>query len=103
VDSLLENMLKINHCTIKEAKLGNAVKFIPDQIHDAQNYYTQQNKYTDGERFQTFLYHNAEGQTRVCFTLMKNMPHGAVYDQSRATWEFLKHFRRVDRASISLI
>jgi predicted esterase len=103
VDSLLENMLKINHCSIREAKLGSTVKFMPDQIHDTQNYYTQENKYTDGERFQTFLYHNADGQTRVCFTRMKNMPHGAVYDQSRAAWAFLKHFRRVDRVSISLI
>ena len=25
---------------------------------------------------------------------MKNMPHGAIPEQSRAAWEFLRHFRR---------
>lgn len=25
---------------------------------------------------------------------MKNMPHGAIREQSRASWEFLRHFRR---------
>jgi poly(3-hydroxybutyrate) depolymerase/DNA-directed RNA polymerase subunit F len=96
LNSLLQNMLKINNCEIREDSSYNLVKFIPDEIRNVQNYYTKENKYTDGERFQTFLYHNTACQTRVCFTLMKNMPHGAVYDESRAAWEFLKHFRRID-------
>jgi hypothetical protein len=25
---------------------------------------------------------------------MKDMPHGAIYDQSRAAWAFLKRFSR---------
>ncbi|MDP3178897.1 MAG: hypothetical protein Q8M76_13405, partial [Spirochaetaceae bacterium] len=54
--------------------------------------------YSDGERFQTFLYKNLEGQPRVSFTLMKNMPHGAVYDESRAAWAFLKRFCRPEHS-----
>lgn len=96
LDSLLENMLKINNCNIREAKFHNPVKFISDETQDAKNYYTKKNKYTEGERFQTFSYHNAAGKARVCFTIMKNMPHGAVYDESRAAWEFLKRFSRPD-------
>ncbi|MCB2358717.1 S9 family peptidase [Clostridium estertheticum] len=94
LDSLLENMLKINNCSIREAGIRSPMKFIPDEVHSGENHYTQENKYTDGERFQTFLYNNSYGQARVCFTLMKNMPHGAVYDESRATWAFMKHFSR---------
>jgi hypothetical protein len=94
LNSLLENMLKINKCQIREYNSHHPVKYLSDEIQNSQNYYTNENKYTDGERFQTFLYHNTAGRSRVCFTLMKNMPHGAVYDESRAAWEFLKRFSR---------
>lgn len=94
VDSLLENMLKINNCKIKEVESRNPLKFIPDDMHDKDNYYTNENGYTEGERFHTYIYNNFEGHARVCFTMMKNMPHGAIYDQSRAAWAFLKRFHR---------
>lgn len=94
LDSLLENMLKANDCTIQEITPRNPMKYMPDEIRNNENFYTHENQYTDGDRFQTFLYKNQENQIRVCFTLMKNMPHGAVYDQSRAAWHFLKRFRR---------
>jgi predicted esterase len=99
VESLLENMLKINNCKIKEDSTHTPVKFIPDEIRDAKNYYTKDNRYSEGERFQTFVYHNTAGRIRVCLTLMKNMPHGAVYDESRAAWEFLKRFSRPEGSS----
>lgn len=98
LDSLLENMLKANKCELSIADLRNPMKFIPDDIRDSKNYYTKENKYTDGDRMTTYCYKNAQGQTRVCFTLLKDMPHGAVYDQSRAAWDFLKQFRRIEGA-----
>lgn len=94
MDSLLENMLKANRCAVKEATVRDPMKFVPDAVHTGENCYTPQNGYTDGERFRTFVYNNLNDRVRVCFTLMKNMPHGAVYDQSRAAWAFLKRFRR---------
>lgn len=36
------------------------------------------------------------GRTMVTVTVMKNMPHGAVCEESRLTWEFLKNFRRIE-------
>jgi poly(3-hydroxybutyrate) depolymerase len=96
VDCLLENMLKINHCETKEDQSDIPVTFTPDEIRDANNYYTKENKYIDGDRFQTFVYNSVAGHNRVSLTLMKNMPHGAVYDQSRAAWEFLKRFKRFE-------
>ncbi|BCN29201.1 hypothetical protein [Anaeromicropila herbilytica] len=98
LNNLLENMLKINNCAIREDTSNNHVRFISDEIRNASNYYTIENGYSEGERFQTFLYHNTEGKNRVCFTKMKNMPHGAVYEESRAAWKFLKRFSRPDGA-----
>lgn len=96
IESLHENMLKINNCKIKEDKSNLPIRFIPDEIKNTSNYYTKETGYKEGERFQTYLYYNSAGQTRVCLTIMKNMPHGAVYDESRAAWGFLKRFRRLD-------
>lgn len=94
LDQLLENMLIANGCDRRPEQSRNPLKFTPDCIRDGANYYTKENKYTDGDRFLTCVYNNQEGQMRVCFTIMKNMPHGAVYDESRAAWEFLKQFMR---------
>lgn len=95
LDSLLENMLKANGCCLREAEGHRPLKYIPDLFHDQDNFYTKENGYEDGGRMQTFLFKNKRGLVRVGFTLMKNMPHGAVYDQSRATWEFLRKFSRI--------
>jgi len=96
LNSLLENMLKVNGCAVRESETLGPIKFIPDRVWNGENYYTGANRYTDGDRFQTFEYDNGDGQVRVCFTIMKNMPHGAVYDESRAAWAFLKRFSRLD-------
>lgn len=45
-------------------------------------------------RFDTTLYKNEEGVPLLGFTVMKNMPHGAIVEQSRAAWDFMKRFRR---------
>jgi len=50
---------------------------------------------TKGDGFFTVSHKNKEGQAMVTLTIMKNMPHGAVHEESRLTWEFLKNFRRV--------
>jgi poly(3-hydroxybutyrate) depolymerase len=94
LNSLLENMLKANGCVIRESEIDSPIKFAPDEAYTGENYYTKTNKYTDGDRFQTLVYKKLDGQARVCFTIMKDMPHGAVYDESRAAWAFLKRFCR---------
>lgn len=49
--------------------------------------------------FSKASYKNGEGKTRVTVTVMRNMPHGAVCEESRWTWEFLRRFRRRDGGS----
>lgn len=47
-----------------------------------------------GERFDITGYRGPDGQVRVAVTMMRDMPHGAIDDESRACWEQLRHFRR---------
>lgn len=69
-------------------------RFLPNEIRTVDNYYTTSQGYLQGDRFKTLVYHGPDGLPRVAFTVMKNMPHGAIPEQSRAAWEFLRHFRR---------
>ena len=48
-----------------------------------------------GDGFPMVSYKNPNGQAMVIVTIMKNMPHGAVYEESRLTWEFLRQFCRI--------
>ena len=41
-------------------------------------------------------YPKADGAVPVAVTVMKEMPHGAIHDQSRAAWRFLRRFRRIE-------
>lgn len=87
---LLDTVLKANGCT------GEAV---PGNIQ-----YTREAGYIQGDRLSTVVYHSAEGIARVAVTTMRDMPHGAIHDESRAVWNFLKQFRRLAGAKeISII
>ncbi len=79
----LDIVLAANHCDRSS-----------EEIWDKDNHYTAANGYSEGERFFTRVFRNAGGSVRVGLTVMKNMPHGAVWDESRAAWEFMKRFRR---------
>lgn len=61
---------------------------------DGSNYFTVENGYREGNRFSTKVYRTEDDTSRVLITTMKNMPHGAIAEESRLTWEFVKHFRR---------
>lgn len=86
MESDLEWMRRANGCTLES-----------EQVWDRNNHYTAAAGYADGERFRTRVYARADGSVRVGMTIMKNMPHGAVVEESRAAWEFLKRFRRISR------
>lgn len=67
-----------------------------DEIWNSQNRYTIEAGFPQGRRLTTWVYHNAQGHPRFCFTSVKDMPHGAIHDEARAAWEFLRHFSRPD-------
>lgn len=95
IDDQLEVMLKANGCTLKQGS-GHS-RFAPDEIRTAAGFYTK-DEYPQAERMTTLLWHNKDGEERVAFTVMKNMPHGQITDQTRAAWNFLKQFRRPENS-----
>lgn len=52
--------------------------------------------HTKNGRFDTKLYATENGVPMVAFTVMENMPHGSIVEQSRAAWDFMKRFCRPD-------
>ena len=57
-------------------------------------HYAPERGFEQGERFRTRVFRNGQGRPRICLTIMRNMPHGAIPDQARAAWNFLGRFRR---------
>lgn len=90
VQEQLEILLKANHCSARrdDKEPGG---FVPDEIRAGRDGYAD---YAQGDRFYTRIYYGPDKEARVGFTVMKNMPHGAIEEESRAAWEFLKRFRR---------
>ena len=90
---LLQPFLQANHCTVI-ADDTSPTGFAPAAVLTQQNAYAKKDGYTDPGRFTTYVYTTDSGDVRVCVSIMKNMPHGAIFDESRAVWSFLKQFRR---------
>lgn len=87
---LLPTYLEANGCTLAP-DTGCPVGYHPEQVHTAENSYAN---LPHGDRFHTYAYYGNHGKPMVCVTVMKDMPHGAIREQSRVAWEFLKHFQR---------
>lgn len=75
--------LNVNHCRADQRL-----------TYDENNYFTIKNGYREGERFFTVAYVNAENDVRVLVTVMKNMPHGSICEETQLIWEFFRNFRR---------
>ncbi len=50
--------------------------------------------YQEGSRMTTTSFADAGGQTYVSLTTVRDLPHGAITDEARAAWEFMRRFRR---------
>lgn len=98
VDEELEAMLAANGCAQRPADGDECTRFAPDEIRTGDNWYTEEKGYRQGDRFTTRVYHAADGSPRVGYTVMRDMPHGAIKEQSRACWRFLRGFSRPDGA-----
>ena len=90
----LEYLLPANGCRAEED--GSLFGYACDAERTAENYYTKERGYREGDRFRTAVYcRMKDREPIVCATVMKNMPHGAIPDQSRACYAFMKRFRRI--------
>lgn len=91
---LFESFIRLNGGTPRKAEVSDQWLWLADEIWNGENKYTPEFGYPQGDRLTTWVYHNAEGQPRFCFTSVKDMPHGAIHDEARATWEFFRRFSR---------
>lgn len=82
-EELLERMLRLNGC-------GET----PDAVYDGGNAYTPQRGYAEGGRQRTEVWLDGAGVPRAAMTVMEDMPHGAIPDESRSAWSFLRRYRR---------
>lgn len=94
--TFVSDLLQANGC-IAERDETAPLGYVCQEIRSA-DYYTTEKGYTSGSRFTTYIFHGLQGDPRVAVTIMQDMPHGAIHDESRATWEFLRQFRRCDHA-----
>ncbi len=85
--------IRINGGEPRESEDG-PVRLRADEIRDAHSCYSREDGYVQPERLTTYVFYGRDGKPRVCFTNVSDMPHGAIYDESRAAWSFLRHFRR---------
>ena len=66
------------------------------QVLDGSNRYTADAGYPEGDRLVSRVYANADGSPRVGLTVARDMPHGAIVDETRAAWAFMSRFRRLE-------
>lgn len=85
-------LLSLNGCILRED--DSRIGYTPDEWRTGDNWYTSENGYKEGDRFRTAVYNGRDGRPVVCCTVMKDMPHGAIKEQSRAAWHFLRQFSR---------
>ncbi len=73
---------------------ANGCKETPDLVYDGEENRIPSRHCMQKSRFAAQVYGDVDGKERVLRVLMKNMPHGAIMDESFYCWEFLRKFRR---------
>ena len=91
---LFRRFISLNGGIPRKAEIPKPWPWKCDEKWDASNRYLPEAGYAQGDRLTTYVYNNLEGQPRFCFTVVKDMPHGTIHDEARATWEFCKRFSR---------
>lgn len=91
---LFQNWITLNGGKPRKAEICKPWPWKYDAKWTGEEVYTKQAGYTQGHRLTTYVYQNLDGQSRFCFTDVKDMPHGAIADEARAAWNFMKRFSR---------
>lgn len=95
-DEMLESYISLNGGKPRPAAEKKPMAWAFDEVWNAENTFTREAGYREGERLIAYVYHNEEGSARVCFMEIKDMPHGAIQDEARAAWRFLRRFSRAN-------
>lgn len=95
---LFETFIKINGGVPRRPDGPAPWPWEPDEIWSGADRYTREAGYAQGERLTTWVYRGGGGRPRFCFTTVRDMPHGAIHDEARAAWDFLRRFSRPERS-----
>lgn len=90
---LFENFIRLNGGT-PSPKEDDPFGWACEKLLDGSNHYTAGQGYAQGHRLTTRVYACREGLPLFCYTQVKDMPHGAIHDEARATWSFFRQFSR---------
>ena len=93
-DAMMETYIRLNGGTPRPAAEKKPMAWAFDEVWNAENTFTREAGYREGERLTAYVYRNEQGRPNVCFMQVKDMPHGAIHDEARATWRFLRKFSR---------
>ena len=93
---IFSTFIRLNGGEPKECGEG-PVKLVPDEVWTSGNRYNSAELYPEGDRLTTYVFHDKDGNIKVCYTNISEMPHGAIKDEARATWQVIRRFRRPGR------
>ena len=99
-DTMLETYIRLNGGTPRPALEKKPLAWAFDEVWDAANRFIRDEGYLQGERLTAYVYHDHRGGPCVCYLEIKDMPHGAIHDEARATWAFLRRFSRRDNGKL---
>ena len=101
ISETIETFLELAGTEPKKAEKPSPMYYQPDEHRDAR-WYRDNFGFREADRFDTWIYNNASGEPRVAITVMKNMPHGTIWEETAAAWDFMKRFRRKKDGTIQM-
>lgn len=101
ISETVETFLNLAGAKPRKAVQPSPMYWQPDE-HRGEAWYRERYGFREADRFDTWVYHNKSGEPRVCVTVMKNMPHGTIREETVAAWDFMKHFRRKSDGTIQM-
>ena len=96
ISETIETFLELAGTEPKKAEKPSPMYYQPDEHRDAR-WYRDNFGFREADRFDTWIYNNASGEPRVAITVMKNMPHGTIWEETAAANHAQQAKRAFDR------
>lgn len=94
ISHTVETFCNLAGCELRPAEKPSPLYWQPAEER-SEEFYREKYGLKEADRFRTWVYRMPSGKEIVAITVMKNMPHGSIWDEATAAWEFLKSFRRL--------
>lgn len=98
ISRTIETFCRLSSIALKKADKPNPFYWQFDEVR-GPDWYKKNQGLTESHRFYSWAYQK-DGIDRVVITVMKNMPHGSIWDETVAAWKFLSRFYRQSDGTI---